>query len=197
MNLDTVNLAIWVLSNSLLLLIATTKLLFFLRTNNTYVLLVFLLFQTISDIGPFIMFFFIFIVLLSLLYRIAGIIVPDADVDYKDINSYVIYLFHIFRNAIGDEKTPNIDFWSARGVEAPFLHRIMVGWSWFLWIICVIANLVILLNFIIAIISQSYDSVMTQASKIIYEGRSDVNFEVCLIVEAVGQFKDWWNEKTG
>lgn len=53
---------------------------------------------------------------------------------------------------------------------------------WCLWVFSVLANCIVLLNFLIAIISTSYDEVMTGANSIIYEGRSDVNYESTLLV---------------
>ena len=68
----------------------------------------------------------------------------------------------------------------------------MEYYSWILWIVSVIANLIVLLNFLIAIISTAYDMTMTGANTIIYEGRSDVNYEITLLVQ---YYNKWMNNK--
>ena len=44
----------------------------------------------------------------------------------------------------------------------------------------------ILLNFVIALISQSYDSVMLKYVEIAYRQRSYLNRECCLVVKSIG-----------
>jgi hypothetical protein len=56
----------------------------------------------------------------------------------------------------------------------------MIYWGWFIFLFNEFFMLIVLLNFLIAIISQSYDEVM--ASQLIdkYEARCDLNIEIAM-----------------
>ena len=97
------------------------------------------------------------------------------------MNEYFYYAIQVFRNAIGDEATPDISFWQTKATEGPKIAVFNIYYGWLLWIISVLANLIILLNFLIAIISQSYDNVITRSSTVIYKGKCDVIFEITLL----------------
>jgi len=99
-------LFIWECMNTLVLCIATVKLLFFLRLFENYVMLVDLMGSVIASIAPFLLFLTIFLILISLMYRVAGITIDNTDNPYVGINSHFIYFIQIFRNAIGDEAVP-------------------------------------------------------------------------------------------
>ena len=49
----------------------------------------------------------------------------------------------------------------------------MMYFGWIIWIFCVFMNQIVLFNFLIAIISKSYDDVMTKADMILYKARID------------------------
>jgi len=114
------------------------------------------------------------------MYRISGIIVDNGD--YPNLPSYVFYFIQTFRNAIGDEATPVTTFWKIKEVEGPKISVAMIYYGWGLWIMSVLINLVILLNFLIAIISQAYENVMARENEVIYAGKCDTIFEVTLLV---------------
>ena len=63
------------------------------------------------------------------------------------------YVLQVFRNAVGDPQAPDLDFWGGKLEESPVISQIMVYYGWFLWIICVYLNMIILVNFLIALIS--------------------------------------------
>ena len=57
----------------------------------------------------------------------------------------------------------------------------MMYFGWIIWIFSVFMNQIVLFNFLIAIISKSYDNVMTQAEKILYKARIDHIIETALL----------------
>jgi hypothetical protein len=81
----------WSIMNTLTLLFATFKMLFFLRISNKFVMLVDLIQQAIIGAIPFMVFFILFLLLITFLYLITGVEVPDGD--YPDINEFSMYLF--------------------------------------------------------------------------------------------------------
>ena len=144
-------MTMWIIFNSLLLVFSTVKGLFFMRVNEYFGMLVQLLMQVLIDLVAFIVFFITWIILFCFLYKISGTGVP-AD-DYPHVNPLVYYCIQIFRNSIGDEKTPVYNFWSSRLNTDPLLAKSMIGYSWFLWASNAFFMLILMLNFLIAIVS--------------------------------------------
>lgn len=62
----------------------------------------------------------------------------------------------------------------------------MVCFIWILWFANQFLNLIILLNFLIAIISQSYDNVMSKSLEYKYNQRCQMNRECRLILKSLG-----------
>ena len=100
----------------------------------------------------------------------------------------------MFRNSIGDINTPDYSYWTNflnQTSEKNFLQDLpssnlvygMVGYSWLLWFWNEFFMLIILLNFLIAIISQSYDAVMTKEMIFLYEARCDYNCETNILLD--------------
>ena len=90
----------WIVMNTLLLLNTCMKLMFFLRVYESFGMLVQLILQVLQDIFNFSLFFFSWLLLFSLLYRVNGTTVPAGD--YPDVNSYIYYMLQIYRNSVGD-----------------------------------------------------------------------------------------------
>ena len=180
--------------NTLVLVFATIKLMYFLRLDERYVMLVDLMFKVIGDIIPFLLFLNIFLIVISLLYRVTGVIVSGGEGDYTGLNTYFMFFVQIFRNAIGDEATPVTTFWTLKKEEGPKIVSFMVYTCWVIWIVSVLANCVILLNFLIAIISTSYDTVMTNESQVIYQGKCDIIFEITLLLDHYNNSKGLSND---
>lgn len=60
---------------------------------------------------------------------------------------------------------------------------------WLIWFFNQFIVLIILLNFLIAIISQSYEMVMTKTSESKYKQRSDLNVECYLVLKYYNRLK--------
>ena len=129
----------------------------------------------------------IFIVIFSLLFRITGIDVPNTgpEAEYTDVNRYVLFFLQIFRNSVGDVKVPDYSFWNERLTQDSAISNFMIYYSWLLWFANILFILIILLNFLIAIISQSYDSVIAKSTQVIYQNRAEFVAECSLLISSV------------
>ena len=145
--LDEDDLFFWVVMNTMMLLFASIKLMYFLRIYDTCVQLLEVLVKVIESIIPFTVFFFIFIFIITLEYHISGIIVKTKN--YHHMNNY--YGLQVFRNAVGDPQPPTLDFWGNKTHDWPIISTIMVYFGWFLWILCIYLNMMILVNFLIVL----------------------------------------------
>jgi hypothetical protein len=68
----------------------------------------------------------------------------------------------------------------------------MAYWGWVLFLFNEFFILIVLLNFLIAIIGQSYDEVMSKEEIDRYNSRCDLNIEVAIILDTI---KEWTNNK--
>jgi hypothetical protein len=104
--------------------------------------------------------------------------------DYDGLGFKMRALIQTYRNSIGDIAPPKYDLYlnkdgNVEGRE----NRLMVGFIWITWFMNQLFILIILLNFLIAIISQSYEQVMSQATVNKYIHRSELNRECRILVK--------------
>ena len=64
-----------------------------------------------------------------------------------------------------------------------FWAKVMITIVWSLWVTHQLLMLVIMLNFLIAIISQSYENVMSKSVILKYRQKIQLNFECLLILD--------------
>ena len=74
----------------------------------------------------------------------------------------------VYQNSIGDLNLPYVP------IDSPVLTFI----TWFIFFMHQFIALIILLNFLIAVISQSYDEVMSRRAESNYVHRCQMNFEM-------------------
>lgn len=129
------------------------------------------------------------------MYKVSGID-PISHGDYDNLDMGSALVFQNFRNAIGDLTVPSNSLWftfdSKKYPNQPdlsntsqrFISYGMVYWGWALFLLSIFFNLIILLNFLIAIISQSYDDVMGKEKMNRYLSRCDLNAEVAVLSDA-------------
>lgn len=156
----------------------------FLRVDESFALMVLLIVEVMADMKNFFAFLMVWVFLFSALFLIAGGNVyseDDYEEEYKDVNRFISTFIQVFRNSIGDLKVPNYEFWIDKENKfPPAFQNTMVGYMWVLWFLSSIFMLVMLLNFLIAIISQTYDKVMSQSIIIKYRMRCELNCEASL-----------------
>ena len=117
------------------------------------------------------MFFIGWIYVFCLLNTVIGI--EYANDDYPAVPNAFIMILQVYRNSIGDIATPSYDMWQGENMkENPFTCNFMILVIWVSWFVNQYLNLIILLNFLIAIISQSYEEIMTEQSVFRYQHRA-------------------------
>ncbi|CDW84834.1 wd-40 repeat protein [Stylonychia lemnae] len=154
------------------------KLYYFLRIFEGFSFLVQMIAKVFQDLKFFIAFFLIFIVQFGLIFTVLFKAAPIEE--YDGVNAFGYYLM-IFRISAGDFTTDNYKDQS----------QYLIILTWIVWIIAVIILNIIFMNFIIAVISESYEKVM---QKIIAES---YKVKVHMIKEREHFFKekDFLNEK--
>ena len=126
-----------------------------MRVNKEFGVLVQLIIQSIKDLYNFIIFFFSWILLTACVKMIFGTKVSHED--YKDLNGYMALVMDTFRNSVGDIHPPEITLMKTIEDDVgPFCFNFVVTSIWLVWSLNIVFLLIVLLNFLIAVISQSY-----------------------------------------
>ena len=182
-NTDTdQDMAFWVSVHSLMLVFSVIKVLGYLKLDDRFGLMVDLIVQVIKDVYNFCIFLVCWLVLCVLLYKVSGFSMGNDD-DYPLVNSNLVLFLNMFRNSIGDVQTPKYDWWTTTQ-EGSTITGIMIGYAWILFITHQFLLLIILVNFLIAMVSQSYDSVVSEKQIRIYQSKCYFNSHGSLLRDA-------------
>ena len=111
--------------------------------------------STIYDIRFFIIFFVSWIFVFAHLFKITGANFDDEDYALVPRAKFVL---QTFRNTIGDVAAPQYGYWlelhKSMDNKSSLNHPMLVIYTiWILWFLNLLFNMIILLNFLIAIIS--------------------------------------------
>ena len=99
------------LLNSAMVVQGFLKVMFFLRIQEGFGLLVDLVAECLGDAIPFTVFLMMWVGLFTVLFRLQGFEIP-AD-DYDQLGRAAIYTIQTYRNSVGDIAAPAYSFWSA------------------------------------------------------------------------------------
>ena len=116
------------------------------------------------------------------------------DVDFKEyptIGLYGSYFIHTFRLSIGDVSPPIIEFWrnSPNLGLAELYSKIIIIIIWYVWAAHQVLIVLVLLNFMIAIIINSYDKVNSNQQFSKYVHYCELNRQISLIKKTLGMLK--------
>ncbi|CDW90703.1 wd-40 repeat protein [Stylonychia lemnae] len=137
-----------IIMDIVVVLLSFLKVNFFLRIYDGFSFLVSMMSSVFKDIQYFILFFLVFIFQFGLIFVI--LFSAQRIEEYDGIGT-VGYFLMIFRISSGDFAVDNF-----KDQGSTFL----VGLSWTIWVIAVLILNIVFMNFIIAVISESYEKVM-------------------------------------
>lgn len=158
------------------------KIMFFIRVFETYGFLVQMVGLTILDTVPFMMFFFMFLLFFSLIVTIFQLDIDPGDKYYRDITSTIKAVLYIYRSSVGDIQIPNYQKWTAvlsdpNGRGNSLTYDFILTLIWLFWFLNQFMMLIILLNFLIAIISETYNNVSNDREMYSYKVKANLNAE--------------------
>jgi signal transduction histidine kinase len=152
----------------LIILLLFVKLNFFLRIFDTFSFLVSMLQDVFSDLSAFLAFFMMAVAIFSCMIQV---LLPETKVNY-DGAGYFSYLMMAFRTSIGDYTFDNY--------KATMMKEV----TWIVWLALMIIGNVVFMNFIIAVVNDSYSTSM--AKKVSQSYR----LKVPLIIEREKLFRE-------
>ncbi|CDW91442.1 wd-40 repeat protein [Stylonychia lemnae] len=155
---------ILILNKILLIILSFMKLFYFLRIYDGFSFLVQMMAGVFKDLKYFISFFLIFILLFGMIFLV--LFKADSIDEYKGVNGMAYFLM-AFRISSGDFQ---LDDYQKQGST-------LVIFSWILWILAVLTLNIVFMNFIIAVISESYERVMQKLISESYKVKANMILE--------------------
>lgn len=156
--------------NLLVLFSTSMKLITLLRMFESIGNLIALLDACLRDIAGFLAFMLLFVVTISAFYKLVGASFDDST--YSGVSDVVVYIMQTTRNAIGDISTPKYAYWTNSIDHNPVFSQLMIGIIWLIfYVFNIVILLIVLLNFLIAIVSDSYQYVVQEEVQNIYRFR--------------------------
>ena len=123
--------------------------------------------QTFYDASMFLLLYGIVLIYFSFSFHLLGAAFDDGDQHSDDYDTdhndyphmpYVLVTFvGIVRTSMGDLQPPSYDFWTEIDGHSSQFYIVLI---WLNYLACLMLTVIMTLNFLIAIIQQSYESIM-------------------------------------
>ncbi|CDW85076.1 wd-40 repeat protein [Stylonychia lemnae] len=155
---------ILILIKILLIALSFLKIFYFLRIYDGFSFLVQMMAGVFKDLKYFICFFLIFILLFGMIFLV--LFKAEFIEEYKGVNG-IAYFLMAFRISSGDFQLE--DYQNQNDILAIL--------SWIMWIIAVLTLNIVFMNFIIAVISESYERVMQKLIAESYKVKANMIME--------------------
>jgi len=173
-----------IIANTTLSLLTFFKLFSFFRAVPVMAKMFTLITNVVIDLKFFIFLFSMMVTQSTLMYSMIGVSIYDKKDDFENqtnISPYAMQLINAFRNSIGDITMPK--FPSKKS-------SVLLSYTYLLFVTLQFFMLVILLNFLIAQVSQSYDNVMGKEELYIYLMKAEFNREYLAFMKLMGWLKE-------
>lgn len=169
----------WSLSNNILALLAFMKIFSYLRASESLSKMTILITKVFVTLIPFNFVFFALSGIISITFILSGAAIHSSD-DFPDHVPFGLSEgVQAFRNSIGDIAPPTFETWDDQ--EGGL---IMVFWICLQFLLSSYIQNIILLNFLIAQISQSYDDVIGKEELHMVRNMVDCNVDSAILLDA-------------
>lgn len=193
----------WFMMNTVLLITNSFYIMFYAGVIERLGKIIQIIKSVLKELFYFLILFVFWNVMFAGLIQIAGQNI-DAE-DYKNLSEHSMFVISVFRNSIGDVQTPKTKIWDNH-VNMPngglnhFSTQhglVMIYYNWFLWALQLFFMPIIVLNLLIAIISELYDDVNKNINIYTYQQKSYLILESLMIKEFYSLFTNnrRWDEK--
>lgn len=130
------------------------KIMFFMKIFSDYSFLVEMVSQSISKVREFLLFFTLWVLFFSVQYEVLQAGFEDGD--YPDLSNFVRLMVLSTRISIGDIQVPKYQKLQDKITAGDSQAMLVLVMIWIVWFFNIGLMLVILMNFLIAVISDSY-----------------------------------------
>jgi len=167
--------AVITLIKAFMILLAISKCMYFSRIWYGMGKMVELVGRVLTTSMPFTLFFFGWVYVFSVLFIVLGYEIDRAD--FVGVNDLFVYFIQTYNNSIGNIAPPIYEGWMEHRMTHPKIVQTMTVLIWLFWFLNQFFVLIILLNFLVAIMGQAYEEIMTEALYFKYYHRAQLNKE--------------------
>ena len=147
--------------NTVMVIMIFLKINTWMRLNDEFSNLYTLVIQCVKDITLFMLYFLYWVIFFASIYIILGadFNVGEKAADYMTLKPLETNFIGVFRNSLGDIAIPGIEYWLIRKEmeEDKLWASFFIHFIWLIILFNTVLTLIVLLNFLIAIVSESYN----------------------------------------
>lgn len=151
----------------ILVILSFVKLMFFLRVFEKYGFLVQIIMSCCIDLIPFIFFYMIAIIMFSLVFATLKMEIDEENNTSRHVGFFEKMLIETFRSSIGEVGLPKYSLLLARPDSV--CNTLNIALIWVTWFIQVFFMFIIMMNFLIAVLQQTYNRVLNYQKIILYQ----------------------------
>jgi len=145
--------------------------------------------QVVLDLIPFLKIFVFLIFAFTFTFVILEVKVCDDDKtgfvcdtvgfdDYPSMDKFIAIFMMVFRNSMGDLSGPKYNAWEDRKDEAYKTSIAAIYIVWVIWALNLFITLIVMLNFLIAEVGNTYNKVSMLGEKSHYRQAALTNYQV-------------------
>lgn len=164
------------------------KILFFMKVYDDYGFLVQMVLQSCIDAMPFLGFFFLWVLFFTVEAKLLNWEISEDDEGaYDELPQFFQFALMQFRNSLGDVILPSYGGWIKKKQEggSELEANLMIYLLWIFWFSNIFLMLIILLNFLIAVISATYEEIDAKKINYTYKDKAEMNVECCTILKSL------------
>ena len=174
----------------LLIIMAFLKLLFFIRIFEAYGFLVQMISACVQDLIPFLMSYWIFMIVFSICFVVLNMEIDPEVAEADGLNYFQKTILQTFRTSIGQLGMPTYhNIIRANKMNPSIFNTINIYLIWLIWAIQTFFMLVIMLNFLIAVITNTYERVNNYQKIISFKHKAELNEECYMLINVFTQLQ--------
>lgn len=158
----------------MILLSISLKISWYLKINSDLGLMTELIIGVLGAVSPFLVIYLLWVSIFAIIAYTLGANQSLAE-GYTGLPSGIGYFLTAFENSMGNTSTPTFDFLKGTNKPYKFSQNLRLYLIYFFWFLAQIGLAVILLNFVIALISQYYEDVMNRRVMHTYTMKNEMN----------------------
>jgi hypothetical protein len=172
----------------IIIILAFFKVMFFMRVFERFGFMVQMILSCLTDLVPFIVYFITFLLMYSLCFTSLNVLTDDEVNGASNLSQFQRTFLQAFRTSIGELGMPT---YKTTVVDNPKLSEyqknVKIFLIWFVWFTQTFSMLVVMLNFIIAVITSTYERVNIDQKFISYQHKASLNQECYELLNIFGR----------
>lgn len=137
--------------------------------------------------------YFTLVLIFSICFTVLGTEIDgevvDAGAEGYEQSEFQLMVLQVFRTSIGELSMPKYDH--IKAMDDSFFKSLNIYLIWAAWFLQSFFMLVVMMNFLIAVISETYQQISSQRKIIDYRNKSELNEEAFIMLSAIKSFPEF------